>query len=132
MNKFAKLWPDELSGVEPLRDLGYAPEIDLASMVSKVLTAHEAQNSKTARAFKEIDHRGLRAQVSGARAGGLLRNRTVRCEGLHERTDGATQCEQRRRGLVGGVLRVEPAHLDGGRAVEAGRLCGDRASEAAS
>ena len=25
MNKFANLWPDELSGAEPLRDLGHAP-----------------------------------------------------------------------------------------------------------
>jgi len=55
MNKFANLWPDELSGKETKRDLGYAPKVDLAGMVSKVLSAHEDQNQKTARAFKEMD-----------------------------------------------------------------------------
>jgi len=55
MNKFANIWPDELSGVEPLRDLGYAPKVDLEGMVAKVLSSHEDQNMKTAKAFKEMD-----------------------------------------------------------------------------
>ena len=55
MNKFANLWPDSLSTSEPLRDLGYAPEINLEKMVAKVNGAHEERNSKTAQAFKDID-----------------------------------------------------------------------------
>jgi len=55
MNKFANLWPEELSGVEPLRDLGYAPKVNLEGMVAKVLSSHEDQNMKTAKAFKEMD-----------------------------------------------------------------------------
>ena len=35
MNKFANLWPDELSGAELLRDLGYRPQVDLAGMVQR-------------------------------------------------------------------------------------------------
>ena len=54
MNQFAQLWPDELSGDEPLRDLGYAPEVDLPTMVSTVLGAHEERNRKTAQAFKDM------------------------------------------------------------------------------
>ena len=54
MNKFAKLWPDELSTHEPLRDLGYAPQVDLQGMVARVLGAHEEQNLKTAQAFKKM------------------------------------------------------------------------------
>jgi hypothetical protein len=33
MAKFANLWPDSVSGVEPLRDLGYAPRVDMPTMV---------------------------------------------------------------------------------------------------
>jgi len=58
MNKFAKLWPDELSGEQPLRDLGYAPTVDLVSMVSKVLAAHEDRNQATALEFKRYDADG--------------------------------------------------------------------------
>jgi len=58
MNKFANLWPDELSGVEPLRDLGYSPQVDLPTMVVKVLGAHEERNSRNAQAFKEMDEDG--------------------------------------------------------------------------
>ena len=54
MNKFAHLWPDELSLEEPWRDLRYAPEVDLPGMVARVLGAHEEQNLKTAQAFKKI------------------------------------------------------------------------------
>ena len=43
---------------EPLRDLGYRPQVDLAGMVQRVLGAHEEQNLKTARAFKSIDADG--------------------------------------------------------------------------
>jgi len=55
MNKFANLWPDELATTEPLRDLGYSPEVNLEEMVARVLNAHEVQNAKTVQAFKEID-----------------------------------------------------------------------------
>ena len=49
--RFANLWPDELSTVEPLRDLGYSPQFGLSDMVAKVLEAHEDRNQKTAQAF---------------------------------------------------------------------------------
>ena len=52
MNKFANLWPETLNSSEPLRDLGYAPEVGLSEMVSFVLQAHEDRNSYTAEAFK--------------------------------------------------------------------------------
>ena len=58
MNKFANLWPDDLSAAEPLRDLHYAPKVDLPGMVARVLEAHEVQNQKTAQAFKDIDALG--------------------------------------------------------------------------
>jgi threonine 3-dehydrogenase len=58
MNKFANLWPDDLSLEEPLSDLGYAPEVDLAGMVARVLAAHEERNMTTAQAFKVIDADG--------------------------------------------------------------------------
>ena len=40
---------------EALRDLGYFPEIGVATMVAKVLQAHEDRNEATAAAFKQID-----------------------------------------------------------------------------
>lgn len=55
MDKFARLWPDELATAEPLRDLGYAPSVGLSDMVARVLAAHEARNERTAEAFKAID-----------------------------------------------------------------------------
>jgi len=55
MTKFASLWPDELSGKEALRDLGYWPEVGLSTMVAKVLHAHEDRNEHTAEAFRSID-----------------------------------------------------------------------------
>jgi len=55
MNKFANLWPDELSTREPLRDLGYEPKVGLATMVEKILLSHENRNMATAAAFKEMD-----------------------------------------------------------------------------
>jgi len=55
MNKFANLWPDQLATKEPLRDLGYSPEVGLADAVSRILAAHDARNISTARAFKAID-----------------------------------------------------------------------------
>lgn len=58
MNRFAHLWPDTLCTQAPLRDLGYAPEVGLADMVSNVLAAHEDRNTNTARAFKDIDTSG--------------------------------------------------------------------------
>jgi hypothetical protein len=56
MNKFANLWPDELGTMEPLRDLGYAPEVKLSDMVATVLAAHEDRNVSAAEAFKAIDN----------------------------------------------------------------------------
>merc|ERR1712159_854583 len=55
MNKFANLWPDELSTEEAKRDLGYSPRVGLSEMVSFVLDAHEERNMSTAEAFKSID-----------------------------------------------------------------------------
>jgi hypothetical protein len=55
MNKFAHLWPDDLGTTEPLRDLGYAPEVKLPDMVATVLAAHEDRNVSAAQAFKAID-----------------------------------------------------------------------------
>ena len=68
MNKFANLWPDELSTVEPMRDLGYSPEVGLSDMVARVLGAHEERNVKTVQAFKTIDTDG-----TGRRTGILNR-----------------------------------------------------------
>ncbi len=67
MNKFANLWPDELSGAEPLRDLGYRPQVDLAGMVQRVLGAHDERNMTAAQAFKAIDTCGA----------GVLRRATI-------------------------------------------------------
>ena len=55
MNKFANLWPDELSTRESLRDLGYAPKVGLSEIVEKILLQHENRNMQTAQAFKEMD-----------------------------------------------------------------------------
>ena len=55
MNKFANLWPDELSPTETSSDLGYEAEIGLKEMVEKVLAAHEERNVATAEAFKSMD-----------------------------------------------------------------------------
>eukprot|EP00946_MAST-07B_sp_MAST-7B-sp1_P001881 g1881.t1 len=66
MNKFANLWPDELSEEEPLRDLGYKPEITLSDMVSHVLNEHDLRNRRTADSFK--------AMISDSSVGELTRN----------------------------------------------------------
>ena len=55
MNKFAHLWPNDLSTVEPLNDLGYAPSVGLDEMVSTVLTAHNVRNQKHNDVFSTID-----------------------------------------------------------------------------
>lgn len=55
MNKFANLWPDELSTVEAERDLGYSPSVGLEAMVANVLASHEERNMATAKAFKTMD-----------------------------------------------------------------------------
>lgn len=57
-NKFANLWPDTLSGVESLRDLGYAPRVALSDMVSTVLQAHQRRNKRAQDRFKAIDKNG--------------------------------------------------------------------------
>ncbi|KAH8059969.1 L-threonine 3-dehydrogenase [Aureococcus anophagefferens] len=41
MDKFAKLWPDELATEEPLRDLGYKPEVGLEEMVATWTRHHD-------------------------------------------------------------------------------------------
>jgi hypothetical protein len=58
MNLFANTWVDELSTMEPLRDLGYAPEVKLDAMVATVLAAHDERNVGAAQAFKAIDSDG--------------------------------------------------------------------------
>ena len=58
MDKFAKLWPDELATEEPLRDLGYKPEVGLEEMVATVLKSHQDRNEITAKDFMAIDHDG--------------------------------------------------------------------------
>jgi len=58
MNKFANLWPDDLGTTEPLRDLGFSPEVKLSDMVATVLAAHEDRNVSAAEAFKAIDGDG--------------------------------------------------------------------------
>lgn len=58
MNKFAHLWPDDQETTEPLRDLGFSPEVKLSDMVATVLAAHEERNVSAAEAFKAIDGDG--------------------------------------------------------------------------
>jgi threonine 3-dehydrogenase len=58
MNKFANLWPDDLSTEEALRDLGYEPAVGLSDMVASVLAAHNIRNVRTAEAFKAMDSDG--------------------------------------------------------------------------
>jgi hypothetical protein len=58
MDRFAKLWPDDLATEEPLRDLGYKPEVKLEEMVANVLAAHDERNVETAKAFREMDSDG--------------------------------------------------------------------------
>lgn len=58
MDRFAKLWPDDLATEEPLRDLGYKPEVKLEEMVANVLAAHDERNVETAKAFWEMDSDG--------------------------------------------------------------------------
>ena len=55
------------SGAEPLRDLGYRPQVDLAGMVQRVLGAHDERNMTAAQAFKAIDTCGA----------GVLRRSTI-------------------------------------------------------
>lgn len=55
MNKFANLWPDELSSKEAKLDLGYEPKVGLTDMVANVLFGHETRNELTAKAFKAMD-----------------------------------------------------------------------------
>ncbi|KAH8099167.1 L-threonine 3-dehydrogenase [Aureococcus anophagefferens] len=57
MDKFAKLWPDELATEEPLRDLGYKPEVGLEEMVA----THAKAGAAAGRA-------GGSCQGSGAKA----------------------------------------------------------------
>jgi len=58
MAKFAKLWPDALADEEPLRDLGYKPDVGLEEMVASVLAAHEGRNDSAATDWKAMDRVG--------------------------------------------------------------------------
>jgi len=55
MNKFANLWPDDLSTDEPLRDLGYEPTVGLDEMVGTVLAAHNERQEAQSKVFDGID-----------------------------------------------------------------------------
>lgn len=50
MNKFANLWPDDLSGAEAKRDFGYSPAVGLEEVVKKILHAHHARKAPSASA----------------------------------------------------------------------------------
>ena len=78
MNKFAKLWPDKLSGVEPLRDLGYTQTVDLPTMVKRVNAAHEGRNARTAQAFREIGGADGSGRLSRAQITSYVRKYLVR------------------------------------------------------
>ena len=58
MAKFAKLWPDALADEEPLRDLGYKPDVGLEEMVASVLKTHDARNETSANDWTTIDRNG--------------------------------------------------------------------------
>merc|ERR1719387_430277 len=51
MNKFANLWPDELSQKEPEDDLQYSPKIGLTEMVARIMAAHEERLARSRVAF---------------------------------------------------------------------------------
>ena len=88
MNKFAHLWPDKLAAAEPLRDLGYAPEVGLSQMVENVLAAHEARNMSTAQAFKAMDVDGS-GQLDRSEIDEYVRKHLVRGreDYMHRRLD---------------------------------------------
>ena len=54
MDKFARLWPDTLSGAATRRDLEYEPLITLPRMVAQVLNAHTTRTSLCKAAFRTI------------------------------------------------------------------------------
>lgn len=55
MAKFARLWPDTLSTTEPLRDLGYAPQVAVPKMVETCLEAHAYRKMRAEAFFRAID-----------------------------------------------------------------------------
>ena len=55
MNKFAHLWPNNLSLMEPKRDLGYAPKVGLPEMVKTVLNAHTTRQQRHVSVFESLD-----------------------------------------------------------------------------
>jgi len=55
MDKFSRLWPDELSTTEAARDLGYSPQNDLAGIVATVLSAHAKRKESAKMTFEAID-----------------------------------------------------------------------------
>ena len=107
MNKFANLWPDELSGAEPLRDLGYRPQVDLAGMVQRVLGAHDERNMTAAQAFKAIDTCGA----------GVLRRSTiethVRKYLVQGREDYSETGQQQVEGFIDRLMEQLDANGDG-------------------
>jgi len=102
MDSFAHLWPDELSTTEPMRDLGYAPEVGLGHMVSNVLAAHEARNLSTASAFAAIDSDGS-GTLDQPELEVYLRKYLVR---------GREDYLHRRQDIMGGVVERLMAELD--------------------
>ena len=55
MDKFARLWPDELAGEASLRDLEYQPRVNLPRMVAQILNAHSGRTLSSRAAFRSID-----------------------------------------------------------------------------
>jgi threonine 3-dehydrogenase len=58
MNKFAHLWPNDLSTIEPKRDLGYSPKVGLSEMVKVVLNSHSQRQKNHAHEFATLDGDG--------------------------------------------------------------------------
>lgn len=58
MNKFANLWPDDLSKKEPKEDLNYSPKVGLREMVAHCMTAHEERLARSRVAFRVVDADG--------------------------------------------------------------------------
>jgi len=55
MDKFAKIWPDDLSWLEAERDLYYEADVTLPRMVAQVLNAHSGRKINSRAAFRSID-----------------------------------------------------------------------------
>jgi len=82
MDKFSRLWPDELSMEEPERDLDYEPEITLPRMVASVLNAHSSRKISSKAIFRSIDECGS-GRVSPKMLEKFLRKHMVRGREKH-------------------------------------------------